>query len=102
MWHLLKQVFLSFFYGQSARTPPPSGNFTHSTKQERGETVVELELVYQFTITSESTLPEVVTQIRSVFVEQVVFLTVNHRGPLPLKELHSTDEICVWRDPRGS
>ena len=62
MWHLLKQVFLSFFYGQSARTPPPSGNFTHSTKQERGETVVELELVYQFTITSESTLPEAVIQ----------------------------------------
>ena len=32
----------------------------------------------------------------------VVFLTVNHRGPLPLRELHSTDETIVWRDPGGS
>ena len=30
------------------------------------------------------------------------FLTVNHRGPLPSRELHSTDETWVWRDPRGS
>ena len=29
------------------------------------------------------------------------FCTVNDRGPLPLKELHSTGEI-VWRDPGGS
>ena len=35
-------------------------------------------------------------------MEQVVFLTANHRGPLPLRELHSTDEIRVWRDPEGS
>ena len=28
-----------------------------------------------------------------VFVKQVVFLTVNHRGPLPVRELHSTGEI---------
>ncbi len=37
-----------------------------------------------------------------VFVQQVVFLTVNHRGPLPLRELHSTDEALAWRDPGGS
>ena len=36
------------------------------------------------------------------FVQQVVFLTVNHRGPLPLRELHSTDETLAWRDPGGS
>ena len=36
------------------------------------------------------------------FVKQVVFRTVNHRGPLPLKELHSTGETIVWRDPGGS
>ena len=35
-------------------------------------------------------------------VKQVVFRTVNHRGPLPLKELHSTGETIVWRDPGGS
>ena len=35
-------------------------------------------------------------------VNQVVFHTVNHRGPLPLKELHSTGETIVWRDPGGS
>ena len=35
-------------------------------------------------------------------IKQVVFHTVNHRGPLPLKELHSTSETIVWRDPGGS
>ena len=30
------------------------------------------------------------------------FLTVNHCGPLPLRELHSTDETLAWRDPGGS
>ena len=34
--------------------------------------------------------------------QQVIFLTVNHRGPLPLRELHSTGETIVWRDPGGS
>ena len=38
------------------------------------------------------------TQTCGVFVNQVVFLTVNHRGPLPLKEIHPTDETTVWRD----
>ena len=37
-----------------------------------------------------------------VLMNEVVFLTVNHRGPLPLRELHSTGETMVWRDPRGS
>ena len=27
-----------------------------------------------------------------IFEKQVVFLTVNHRGPLPFRELHSTDD----------
>ena len=39
-----------------------------------------------------------VTQTSDVFVKKVVFLTVNHRGPLPFRELHSTDETIVWRD----
>ena len=48
-------------------------------------------------------LSEAVTQVVcGSFVEQVVFLTVNHRGPLPLRELHSTDETLTWRDPGGS
>ena len=54
-----------------------------------------LESVYDPCSTSiEFTLlAAVMTRICGVLVEQVVFLTVNHRGPLPLKELHSTDEI---------
>ena len=47
-------------------------------------------------------MPEAETQTCGVFVEQAVFLTVNHRGPLPWRELHSTDETLVWRDPGGS
>ncbi len=42
------------------------------------------------------------TQTCGTFVKQVVFLTVNHRGPLPLRELHSTGETIAWRDPGGS
>ena len=37
-----------------------------------------------------------------IFVKQVVFHTVNHHWPLLLKELHSTGETIVWRDPGGS
>ncbi len=32
----------------------------------------------------------------------VAFLTVNHRRPPLFRELHSTDETIVWRDPGGS
>ena len=35
-------------------------------------------------------------------MKQVIFLTVNHHRPLSLRELHSTDETIVWRDPGGS
>ncbi len=42
------------------------------------------------------------TQTSGIFVKQVVFHTVNHRGHLPLKELHSAGETIVWRDPGGS
>ena len=49
---------------------------------------------------SKITWPKIVTS--GIFVKQVVFLTVNHRGPLPLRELHSTGETIVWRDPGGS
>ena len=39
---------------------------------------------------------------KCVFVKQVIFLTVNHRGPLPLRELHSIDETRLWWDPGGA
>ena len=76
----------------------------HSTGEKQcGETLGDLEPVYDlFTMTNEITLPKAVPLISGVFVKQVVFLTVNHRGPLPLRELHSTDETMVWRDPGGS
>ena len=47
-------------------------------------------------------LGQQLTQTTGTFVKQVVVLTVNHRGPLPLRELHSTDETIAWRDPGGS
>ena len=72
-------------------------------KHECGETLGDLEPVYDlFPTANEFTVPEAVTQMCGVFVEQVVFLTVNHRGPLPLRDLHSTGETLVWRDPGGS
>ncbi len=59
-------------------------------------------------MTSEFILPEaggdtnIIIYVFAIFMKWVVFLTVNHRGPLPLRELHSTDETIVWRDPGGS
>ena len=66
-----------------------------------GETLGDLEPVYDL-LTSEITRPEAVRQTGIVFVQQVVFLTVNHRGLLPLRELHSTDDMIAWRGPGGS
>ena len=41
------------------------------------------------------------TQLSYISVNVIIF-TVNYRRPLPLRELHSTDETRVWRDPGGS
>ena len=50
---------------------------------------------------SEITLPEAVTQAIGIFVKQVVFLTVNHHGPLPLRDVHSTIEENNVERPWG-
>ena len=78
----------------SHRGPLPLRDFSPPTKHECGETLGDLEPVYDLRLTtaSEFTLPEAVTQTSDSFVKQVVLLTVNHRGPLPLRELHSTGE----------
>ena len=61
-------------------------------KHECGETLGDLEPVCDlFLITSEFNLLEAVTQPCGVSVEQVVFLTVDHRGPLTLRAFHSTN-----------
>ena len=52
-------------------------------------------------MTTEFALAEAVTQTSGIFEKQVVFCKVNHRGPLPMREVHSTDETTVWRDPGG-
>ena len=99
LWWHRHVVFLwsrSFFLRCITADPSPWRNFTPPTKHECGETLGDLEPVYDpFPIMSEH-------NVWTSFVEQVVFLTVNHRGPLPLKELHSTDETWMWRDPGGS
>ena len=79
----------------------------HST----GETIVWrdpggswacLQPVYDWEWSHSATGCDTDRQVAYIFVKQVVFLTVNHRGPLPLRELHSTGEKLVWRDPGGS
>ena len=72
--------------------PSPWGNFTPPTKQD-------VERPWGILSLSVTRLP---LQVKSHFVNQIVFLTVNHRGPLPLRELHSTGETIAWRDPGGS
>ena len=96
----------SFSYGESPRTPPLEGTSLHrrNNSVERPWGILSL-----FTTCSHHVwiLSRVCSwhshiYVCGVLVKQVVFLTVNHRGPLPLRELHSTDETLVWRDPRGS
>ena len=103
-WHLCKAG--RFSYDESPRTPPLEGTSLHrrNNSVERPWGILSLFMTCLRPVhkTSEFTLPQAVTQTIGIFVKQVVFLTVNHRGPLPLRELHSTDEIVVWRDPGGS
>ena len=97
----------SFFLRWITADPSPWGNFTPPMTQKCGETLGDLEPVYDlFLITSVFTLSESVgdtdIHVCGILLKQVIFLTVNHRGPLPLRELHSTDDTIVWRDPGGS
>ena len=84
------------------RTPPLKRILLQLQNMGRVDTLWCIEIVDQFAVTGEFTLPVVMTLIGGDFVEQVVFLALNHRGPLPLKEIHSADEIRVSRDPGGS
>ena len=90
----------SFFLRCITADPSPWGNFTPPTKYECGETLGDLEPVYDpFLITSEFDLPETVTQTctwhlcRKRPTEKVVILTVNHRGPLTPREGHHWNMI---------
>ena len=75
---LCKAGLFFLFYGEPPRTPPLEGTSLHRRNKsvERPWGILSL-----FTICK--CLPEAVTQTCGVFVKQVVFLTVNHRGPLP-------------------
>ena len=99
----------SFSYGESRRTPPLEGTSLHPLKELHSTEII----VWRDPGGSWACSPPVydiqwdhpaqaVTQTSGIFVKQVVFLTVNHRGPLPVRELHSTDGTTVWRDPGGS
>ena len=82
--------------------PSPRGNFTPPTILECGETLGDLEPVYDLA------LPEVLTNTcmwrlsETGRVFWVFFRAANYRAPLPLREIHSTDETIVWRDPGRS
>ena len=109
LWH--KQVAINrckagCFLTVNHRGPLPLREL-HST----GETIVWrdpggywacLQPVYDWGWSQTATGCDTDRQVAYIFVKQVVFLTVNHRGPLPLRELHSTGEKLVWRDPGGS
>ena len=73
-------------------------------KHECGETLGDLEPVYDlFLMTSEFNLLEAVKEKSiGLCVKQVVLLAMNHRGPLPLRALHSNDETKMWRGPGRS
>ena len=114
MWLLCESG--RFSYGESPRTPPLEGTSLHrrhnrySVERPWGILRPPLEgsLVFSRPVSDYEWIPPSRgcrwhrhTCI-AIFVKQVVFLTVNHRGPLPLRELHSTDDTIVWRDPGGS
>ena len=88
-WHsfLVSLWSRSFFLRWITADPSPWGKFTPPAKQQCGETLGDLEPVYDLLlITSEFTFQRLWhRQACGVFAKRVVFLTVNHRGPLPLK-----------------
>ena len=88
----------SFSYGESPRTPPLDGTSLHRRNKsvERPWGILAC-LRLQFTVAEAVTQTKVMT-----FCGAGPFLTVNHRGPLPVGELHSIDKTIVWRDPGGS
>ena len=119
-WHLCKAG--SFSYGESPRTPPLEGTSLHRWNKsvERPWGILSL-FTTCLCLSVKSPCHRLWHVRRRVLIEenlakkhqrkhselkelvkQVVFHTVNHCGPLPLKELHSTGETIVWRDPGGS
>ena len=104
MWHPCEAGHFS--YGESPRTPPLEGTSLHRwhNSVERPWGILSLFTtcfwLHEFTL-SES-VGDTDIHVCGILVKQVIFLTVNHRGPLPLRELHSTDDTIVWRDPGGS
>ena len=107
MWHPCEAGHFS--YSESLRTPPLEGTSLHRwhNSVERPWGILSLfTTCFWLRVNSpfQSFLCDTDIIVCGVLVKQVVFLTVNHRGPLPLRELHSTDDTIdiVWRDPGGS
>ena len=95
-----------FSYGESPRTPPLEGTSLHrrNNNVERPWGILSL-----FTTCLRASLRPVHVKSHCqrlwrckaglfFFFFSFLFLTVNHRGPLPLRELHSNDKTLVWRD----
>ena len=99
MWRLCKAG--GFSYGESPRTPPLQGTSLHrrSISVERPWGIWIL-FTTCLLITSEFAMPAADTDMWRL-CKAGGFLTMIHCGPLPLRELHSTDETIVWRDPGG-
>ena len=89
MAHCKQVVFLSV--NQSPRTPPLEGTSLHRRKNsvERPWGIVSLCTMKKIVLIGA------VRQTKGIFVKQVVFVTVNHRGALLLREVHSTDETIM-------
>ena len=89
----------SFFLRWITADPSPWGNFTPPTKYECGETLGDLEPVYDlFSITSEFGLPAAVTLCETRPAKKVVILNVNHRRLLTLRK-HNCGETWVGWGP---
>ena len=105
MWHPFEAGHFS--YGESPRTPPLEGTSLHRwhNSVERPWGILSLfTTCFWLRVNSpfQSHLGDTDIHGCGILLKQVIFLTVNHRGPLPLRELHSTDDTIVWRDPGGS
>ena len=84
---LKSDVFINQ-YGESQQTPPlgePSLHLRNSSV-ERPPGILSLFVTC------------LRVQVKSHFVSRIVFLMVNHRRLVLLRELHSTDEGIVWGD----
>ena len=100
----------SFFLRWITADPSPWGNFTPPTNNsvERPWGILSLFTtcfwLWVNSLFSEAVVTQTYMYVASLWSRSFFlrWITADPKGRVPLRELHSTDETIVWRDPGGS